>query len=62
MQAGETKRVWLQPGLTAFTRTGTKGERTPLAGEYTVSFGVPSGGGFVEHTVTAGIGAAVRSA
>ena len=41
LQPGESKSVYLYPELSQFAQVGRSGKRAVLAGEYTVSFGVP---------------------
>jgi len=56
VKAGQTMIVWLYPTLLDFTVVNVDGQRTALAGEYTIRFGVVStvehGQGFTEHKVT----------
>jgi len=55
VKAGQTVTVWLYPSLLDFTMVNIKGQRSVLAGEYTVRFGVAAtseyGQGFVESKV-----------
>ena len=57
VKAGQTTTVWLYPAMTAFSQTSRNGERTPLSGEYRVSFGVGEsarlGMGFAETSIAA---------
>eukprot|EP00035_Acanthoeca_spectabilis_P021740 m.439948 g.439948 ORF g.439948 m.439948 type:complete len:893 (-) comp18447_c0_seq1:44-2722(-) len=55
--AGQSRSVYLYPELTNFAQVGPTGERTVLAGEYTVQFGLKEsstlGMGFSEHKLRA---------
>eukprot|EP00966_Prymnesium_polylepis_P215860 4997741-Prymnesium_polylepis.1 len=55
--AGKTVTVWLYPSLLDFARVHEDGNRSPLAGEYTIKFGVkethPHGQGYAETKVLA---------
>jgi len=56
IRAGQTVSVFLYPAIGDFTQVDSTGARAPVAGEYTVQFGVPEtspfGQGFVEHKIT----------
>jgi len=53
---GKTVSVFLYPTLGDFTQVDFKGERVPVAGDYTVNFGIPEthqyGQGFATHKIS----------
>jgi len=53
---GRTVSVFLYPSLGDFTQVDVSGKRVPIAGEYTVQFGVPEtremGQGFIQHKIS----------
>ena len=56
VKAGQSVSVTIYPSLTDFTHVTLQGERVPLAGEYSVRFGLKEtralGQGFAEHKLT----------
>jgi hypothetical protein len=56
IKAGESAVVTIYPSLTDFTHVTLEGQRVPLAGHYSVRFGLKEtralGQGYAEHTLT----------
>ena len=59
LKAGESKIVTIQPEISMFQQVDADGKRYPLAGEYTVRFGLKQtealGMGYAETTVKAAL-------
>jgi len=59
VKAGETATVSIQPELSMFSQVDMDGKRCPLAGEYTLRFGLKAtsalGMGFAERTIKASV-------
>ena len=57
VKSGESVLVYLYPELHEFSQVDKQGQRHELTGDYNFAFGVKetvaSGGGYVEHRVTA---------